>query len=68
MSVSSVHLSSDSLIRPMEIPATGLLIAIPSLVAYNYFNEKAEFIMTDLERESLRVLLGDGVAGRHRGG
>lgn len=38
--------------------ATGLLIAIPSLVAYNFFHEKAEFIMTDLERESLRVLRG----------
>lgn len=36
--------------------ATGLLIAIPSLVAYNYFHEKADFIVTDLERESLRVL------------
>jgi biopolymer transport protein ExbB len=38
--------------------ATGLLIAIPSLVAYNFFNEKAQVIITDLERESLRVLRG----------
>jgi biopolymer transport protein ExbB len=38
--------------------ATGLLIAIPSQVAYNFFQEKAEFIMTDLERETLRVLRG----------
>jgi len=37
---------------------SGLAVAIPSLVAYNYFTEKAEFIMTDLERESLRVLRG----------
>ena len=36
--------------------ASGLLIAIPSLVAYNFFQEKAQLIVTDLERESLRVL------------
>lgn len=36
--------------------AAGLLIAIPALVAYNYFYEKAQFLVTDLERESYRVL------------
>jgi len=49
--------------------ATGLLIAIPSLVAHNFFHEKAQVIITDLERESLRVLRGlyqapNGMAGR----
>ena len=38
--------------------ATGLLIAIPSLVAHNFYQEKAQGIVTDLERESLRVLRG----------
>jgi len=38
--------------------ATGLAIAIPSLVALNFFQEKAQGIITDLERESLRVLRG----------
>lgn len=38
--------------------ATGLCIAIPALVAHNYFQEKAQTIITDLERESLRVLRG----------
>jgi biopolymer transport protein ExbB len=38
--------------------ATGLLIAIPTLVAHNFFTEKAQVIITDLERESLRVLRG----------
>ena len=38
--------------------ATGLLIAIPSLVAHNFFHEKAQVLITDLERESLRVLRG----------
>jgi len=36
--------------------ATGLVIAIPSLVAYNYFNGRADAIVTGLERESLRAL------------
>lgn len=38
--------------------ATGLGIAIPALVAHNYFQEKAETIVTNLERESMRVLRG----------
>ena len=38
--------------------ATGLLIAIPALVAYNYLTEKSESIVNALERDSLRVLRG----------
>jgi biopolymer transport protein ExbB len=38
--------------------ATGLLIAIPALVGLNYFQEKAQAIAIDLERESLRLLRG----------
>jgi len=38
--------------------ATGLLIAIPSLVAYNFFHGQADAIVIELERESLRVLRG----------
>ena len=38
--------------------ATGLLIAIPTLVAYNIFQTKSNGIVTDLERETLRVLRG----------
>ena len=34
------------------------MIAIPSLVAHNYLSEKAQVIVTDLERESMRVLRG----------
>ena len=49
---------SGGISQALITTATGLLIAIPSLVAYNYFQEKAEFIVTDLERESLRVLRG----------
>ncbi len=45
--------------------ATGLLIAIPSLVAHNHFYEKAQSIVTDLERASLRVLRGLYDAHRH---
>ena len=49
---------SGGISQALITTATGLLIAIPSMVAYNYFNEKADFIVTDLERESLRVLRG----------
>jgi len=36
--------------------ATGLMIAIPSLVAYNYFVRKAEKIILKIERHSSRLL------------
>ena len=49
---------SSGISQALITTATGLLIAIPSLVAYNFFNEKAQSIVTDLERESLRVLRG----------
>ncbi len=49
---------SGGISQALITTATGLLIAIPSLVAYNFFHEKAEVLVTDLERESLRVLRG----------
>ena len=49
---------SNGISQALITTATGLLIAIPSLVAYNYFTEKAESILAELERESLRVLRG----------
>jgi biopolymer transport protein ExbB len=49
---------SNGISQALITTATGLLIAIPSLVAYNYFQGKAEAILTDLERETLRVLRG----------
>jgi biopolymer transport protein ExbB len=49
---------SGGISQALITTATGLLIAIPSLVAHNYFQEKAQVIVTDLERESLRVLRG----------
>jgi biopolymer transport protein ExbB len=49
---------SGGISQALITTATGLLIAIPSLVAHNYFHEKAQVIVTDLERESLRVLRG----------
>jgi biopolymer transport protein ExbB len=36
--------------------ATGLLIAIPALVAYNYYRGKVETIVMGLESASLRIL------------
>ena len=36
--------------------ATGLLIAIPALVAYNYYRGKVDTIVMGLESASLRIL------------
>jgi len=49
---------SGGISQALITTATGLLIAIPSLVAHNFFHEKAQVIVTDLERASLRVLRG----------
>jgi biopolymer transport protein ExbB len=46
--------------------AFGLIIAIPALVAYNLFQAKVDGIVTDLERESLRVLQSLFAAGPAR--
>jgi len=53
---------SGGISQALLTTATGLVIAIPALVAYNFFLNKAESIITDLERESLRVLRGVGSA------
>ena len=55
---------SSGISQALITTATGLLIAIPSLVAYNYFHGKVEAITTDLERAALRVLRGIYQAGR----
>ena len=47
---------SNGISQALITTATGLLIAIPSLVGYNFFTSKADRIVTQLERESLRVL------------
>ncbi|ANM32465.1 hypothetical protein ABI59_24000 [Acidobacteria bacterium Mor1] len=49
---------STGISQALITTATGLLIAIPALVAYNYFQGQAERIITEIERESLRVLRG----------
>jgi biopolymer transport protein ExbB len=49
---------SSGISQALITTATGLLIAIPALVAHNFFREKAEAIIADLERESLRALRG----------
>ena len=47
---------STGISQALITTATGLLIAIPTLVAYNFFTERAESIIAKLEREILRVL------------
>jgi len=52
---------SSGISQALITTATGLLIAIPCLVAYNFFTEKADRIVHRLEAETLRVLRGLGV-------
>jgi biopolymer transport protein ExbB len=47
---------SSGISQALISTATGLLIAIPSLVAYNFFMGKAEAISNDIESAALRVL------------
>lgn len=47
---------SSGISQALITTATGLLVAIPSLVAYNFLNEKVTYIVSDLESESIRVL------------
>jgi biopolymer transport protein ExbB len=56
---------SSGISQALITTATGLLIAIPSLVAYNYFHGKVEAITTDLERAALRVMRGIYQAARN---
>jgi biopolymer transport protein ExbB len=49
---------ADGISQALITTATGLTIAIPALVAHNFFREKAETIITDLEAGSIRVLRG----------
>jgi biopolymer transport protein ExbB len=49
---------SSGISQALITTATGLLIAIPALVAHNFFHSKAEAIIADLEQESLRVVRG----------
>ena len=47
---------SSGISQALITTATGLSIAIPSLVAYNYLSERVEKIVADLESDSLAVL------------
>ena len=47
---------SGGISQALVTTAFGLLVAIPALVAFNYFQARVESMVTDLERESLRVI------------
>jgi len=49
---------STGIFQALITTATGLLVAIPALIAHNVFQEKVESIVTGLERASLRALRG----------
>ena len=47
---------SGGISQALVTTAFGLLVAIPALVSYNYFQARVDLMVTDLERESLRVI------------
>lgn len=49
---------STGIFQALITTATGLSVAIPALIAHNFFQEKVEGIVTELERVSLRALYG----------
>ncbi|MDH3628468.1 MAG: MotA/TolQ/ExbB proton channel family protein [Acidobacteriota bacterium] len=49
---------SSGISQALITTASGLVVAIPALIAHNYFQEKADFLVGELERESLRMLRG----------
>jgi len=49
---------SSGISQALITTATGLVVAIPALIAHNYFHAKVEWIMADLEGASLRALHG----------
>lgn len=49
---------SSGISQALITTASGLVVAIPALIAHNYFQEKADHLVGELERESLRVLRG----------
>ena len=49
---------STGIFQALITTATGLLLAIPALIAHNFFQEKVEGMITGLELASLRALRG----------
>lgn len=47
---------SGGIAQALVTTATGLLIAIPALIAYNYFRDKADGLTGDLEHEGAQLL------------
>jgi len=47
---------SSGISQALITTATGLLVAIPSLIAHNIFSGKVDFLVADLESAALRVV------------
>ena len=54
--VNNAALLSGGIYNALITTVGGLCVAIPTLVAYNYFSRRAESLMLDIERISLRLL------------
>jgi biopolymer transport protein ExbB len=54
--VANAALLSGGIHNALITTVAGLCVAIPSLVAYNYFTRRAEGLILEVERISLRLL------------
>lgn len=54
--VTNAAVLSDGIHNALITTVAGLCVAIPSLVAYNYFARRAEALILEVERVSLRLL------------
>ncbi len=54
--VTNATILSEGIHNALITTVAGLCVAIPSLVAYNYFARKAEGLILEIERVSLRLL------------
>jgi biopolymer transport protein ExbB len=49
---------SGGISQALITTATGLLVAIPSLIAHNVYSAKVQMLITDLENAALRAVHG----------
>ena len=54
--ITNAAVLSEGIHNALITTVAGLCVAIPSLVAYNYFTRKAEGLILEVERVSLRLL------------
>ena len=47
---------ADGISEALITTAAGLIVALPTLVAYHYFNRKSQSFLTELERHGMSLI------------